>query len=86
MDRSGAVAFYPHDVRGRPTCERRWRREKTYGRIDVLVNNAGVNTYFDAATMTEAEWDQVFAVDLKGAWLCSKHALPAMKARAAARS
>ena len=51
------------------------------GAIDVLVNNAGINTYFDAAEMTEAEWDAVFAVDLKGAWLCTKHVLPAMRAR-----
>jgi NAD(P)-dependent dehydrogenase (short-subunit alcohol dehydrogenase family) len=50
-----------------------------HGTIDVLVNNAGVNAYFDAATMTEAEWDSVFAVDLKGAWLCTKHVLPAMR-------
>jgi NAD(P)-dependent dehydrogenase (short-subunit alcohol dehydrogenase family) len=48
------------------------------GRLDVLVNNAGVNAYFDATRMTEADWDAVFAVDLKGAWLCAKHALPAM--------
>jgi NAD(P)-dependent dehydrogenase (short-subunit alcohol dehydrogenase family) len=47
--------------------------------IDVLVNNAGVNAYFDAATMTEAEWDSVFAVDLKGAWLCTKHVVPTMR-------
>jgi NAD(P)-dependent dehydrogenase (short-subunit alcohol dehydrogenase family) len=51
------------------------------GRIDVLVNNAGVNAYFDAAVMTEMEWDSVFAVDLKGAWLCTKHVLPGMKTR-----
>ena len=50
-----------------------------HGTIDVLVNNAGVNAYFDATEMTEAEWDRVFAVDLKGAWLCAKHALRAMK-------
>jgi NAD(P)-dependent dehydrogenase (short-subunit alcohol dehydrogenase family) len=49
------------------------------GSLHVLVNNAGVNAYFDASAMTEAEWDAVFAVDLKGAWLCCKHALPAMK-------
>lgn len=52
-----------------------------HGAIDILINNAGVNAYFDATTMTEAEWDGVFAVDLKGAWLCAKHVLPAMKAR-----
>lgn len=50
-----------------------------HGTIDVLVNNAGVNAYFDPTEMTEAEWDKVFAVDLKGAWLCAKHALRPMK-------
>ena len=53
---------------------------EAHGAIDVLVNNAGVNAYADAVAMTEAEWDAVFAVDLKGAWLCAKHVLPAMKA------
>jgi NAD(P)-dependent dehydrogenase (short-subunit alcohol dehydrogenase family) len=52
---------------------------RRHGGLDVLVNNAGVNAYFDATAMTESEWDAVFAVDLKGAWLCCKHALPAMK-------
>lgn len=54
---------------------------KTYGRIDILVNNAGVNAYYDAAAMTEAEWESVFSVDLKGAWLCAKHVLTSMKER-----
>jgi len=48
------------------------------GALDVLVNNAGINAYFDATQMTEAEWDRTFAVDLKGAWLCAKYALRAM--------
>lgn len=51
-----------------------------HGTVDVLVNNAGVNAHFDATTMTVDQWDQVFAVDLKGAWLCAKHVLPTMKA------
>ena len=46
----------------------------------MLVNNAGINSYVDATTMTEADWDRVFAVDLKAAWLCAKHALPALVA------
>jgi NAD(P)-dependent dehydrogenase (short-subunit alcohol dehydrogenase family) len=52
-----------------------------FGGLDVLVNNAGVNTYFDATTMTESEWESVFAVDLKGSWLCAKHAIPMMRLR-----
>ncbi len=50
-----------------------------HGTLDVLVNNAGVNAYYDATEMTEAEWDRVFDVDLKGAWLCAKYALQPMK-------
>jgi NAD(P)-dependent dehydrogenase (short-subunit alcohol dehydrogenase family) len=50
------------------------------GVIDVLVNNAGVGAYFDAAEMTEEQWDSVFAVDLKGVWLCARSVLPAMRA------
>jgi NAD(P)-dependent dehydrogenase (short-subunit alcohol dehydrogenase family) len=46
--------------------------------VDVLVNNAGRNSYSDPVTMTEREWEDVFAVDLKGAWLCARAALPAM--------
>jgi NAD(P)-dependent dehydrogenase (short-subunit alcohol dehydrogenase family) len=47
-------------------------------RIDVLVNNAGRNVYADPVAMTEEEWDKVFDVDLKAAFLCAKHALPSM--------
>ncbi|GAA3570902.1 glucose 1-dehydrogenase [Kribbella ginsengisoli] len=52
---------------------------KTLGRpITVLINNAGRNSYADATTMTVAEWDSVFAVDLKGAWLMARAVLPEM--------
>jgi len=47
--------------------------------IDILINNAGVGAYFDAAEMTEAQWDSVFAVDLKAVWLCTRYVLPAMR-------
>lgn len=43
-----------------------------------LVNNAGRNAYYDPVTMTEAEWDDTFSVDLKSAWLCARAVLPAM--------
>ena len=55
--------------------------EDRLGPVDVLVNNAGVNAHYDPAGMTTYEWEDVMGVDLKGAWLCTKHVLPGMRAR-----
>lgn len=43
-----------------------------FGRIDILVNCAGVNTMALAIDLTEKEWDYVMDVNAKGAFLCSK--------------
>jgi gluconate 5-dehydrogenase len=46
-----------------------------FGRIDILVNSAGISPYYKPAeTMTEAEWDEVIAVNLKGVFLCCQAA------------
>ncbi|MFI6500255.1 SDR family oxidoreductase [Nonomuraea typhae] len=50
------------------------------GPVTVLVNNAGRNASFDPVGMSEAEWDAVFAIDLKAAWLMARAVLPGMKA------
>ncbi|MGA1371259.1 MAG: SDR family NAD(P)-dependent oxidoreductase [Pseudomonadales bacterium] len=49
-----------------------------WGRIDVLVNNAGaeLNRAYDATTVEE--WDRVLDTDLKGPWLFCKHVVPHM--------
>jgi NAD(P)-dependent dehydrogenase (short-subunit alcohol dehydrogenase family) len=49
-----------------------------FGPVTGLVNNAGRNSYADAVTMTERDWDDVFSVDLKAAWLVAKQVLPGM--------
>jgi NAD(P)-dependent dehydrogenase (short-subunit alcohol dehydrogenase family) len=49
-----------------------------FGPVTGLVNNAGRNSYADPVRMTEAEWDDVFAVDLKAAWLAARAVLPGM--------
>lgn len=54
---------------------------ETFGHIDTLVNNAGVNFVMPTLQMEEADWDRVLDVDLKGAFLCSRYALEAMVPR-----
>lgn len=49
-----------------------------FGRIDILVNNAGIYLPGDAVSTTEEDWDKVLAIDAKGAFLCSKAAIPSM--------
>jgi NAD(P)-dependent dehydrogenase (short-subunit alcohol dehydrogenase family) len=75
----GTAQFFLCDVRSLEQVERAVGEvEQTLGGIDGLVNNAGVNAYFDAVAMTEDQWDSVFAIDLKGAWLLAKVALPGL--------
>ena len=50
-----------------------------YGRVDVLVNNAGIHVDRTVADTTEAEWDRILGVNLKGVFLCSKAAIPQMR-------
>jgi NAD(P)-dependent dehydrogenase (short-subunit alcohol dehydrogenase family) len=51
---------------------------KAYRRIDVLDNNVGIAEVGSVVEVTEAEWDRVFAVNLKSAYLSMKHVIPAM--------
>ena len=75
----GAAHFFPCDVRSLAAVERAVAEaEQTLGGLDGLVNNAGINAYFDAVAMTEDDWDSVFAVDLKAAWMLAKAALPGL--------
>ncbi len=53
---------------------------KAFGRIDILVNNAGRGILGTVVTTAEEDWDDIMAVNLKGVFLCSKHAVPVMKA------
>jgi NAD(P)-dependent dehydrogenase (short-subunit alcohol dehydrogenase family) len=48
------------------------------GRINALVNNAGVNVFAEPLETTDEEWNRCFDINLKGAWNCCKAALPGM--------
>jgi NAD(P)-dependent dehydrogenase (short-subunit alcohol dehydrogenase family) len=76
----GAV-FIPLDV----TSEESWKAalatvlERT-GRLDVLVNNAGINVRKNIEEMPAESFDAMFAVNVKGPFLGIKHSLPIMRA------
>jgi 3-oxoacyl-[acyl-carrier protein] reductase len=51
----------------------------TFGRLDLLVNNAGVQTWKPLLDVTEEEWDLVIDTNLKGCFLCTQQAARYMK-------
>jgi len=50
-----------------------------FGRLDLLVNNAGVQTWKPLLDVTEEEWDLVIDTNLKGCFLCTQQAARSMK-------
>lgn len=79
---AGGKAIYVHlDV----TNENDWRHAvqeavRRYGKLDILINNAGI--VIPGASIEERtaeEWDRVLAVNAKGVFLGTKHAIPAMR-------
>jgi len=50
-----------------------------FGKLDVLVNNAGISGTFDPDTQSTAAWDTLMNVNAKGVFLGMKHAIPAMQ-------
>jgi 3-oxoacyl-[acyl-carrier protein] reductase len=55
--------------------------ERAFGGIDILVNNAAIYPARPWTEIQEAEWDRVFAVNIKGYYLCARAVYPAMGAR-----
>jgi NAD(P)-dependent dehydrogenase (short-subunit alcohol dehydrogenase family) len=70
-------------IKGDVTKEAEWRRvmstvDETYGRLDILFNNAGTNLFKPATDITEEEWDRIITLNLKGIFFGAKHSLKAM--------
>jgi len=66
------------------TSEADWREAvemtvASFGKLDVLVNNAGISGTFDPDTMSTAAWDTLMTVNAKGVFLGMKYAIPAMQ-------
>jgi len=55
--------------------------EKEFGPIDILVNNAGVTKWQPFVEITEADWDRVLDINLKGQFLAARAVVPGMVGR-----
>jgi NAD(P)-dependent dehydrogenase (short-subunit alcohol dehydrogenase family) len=80
-DKIGAAArFVKLDV----TSETEWDAAvkaavSAFGKLDVLVNNAGISGTYDQDMLSSAAWDRVMAINAKGVFLGMKYAIPEMK-------
>lgn len=54
---------------------------ETYGKLDILYNNAGINLFAQLADTKEEDWDKVMQVNVKSVYLTCKYAIPVMKER-----
>src|SRR5256886_8129876 len=78
--KGGEAVFVRLDV----TSESDWERavataERRFGKLDVLVNNAGIGGAGRLEDTTEEAWDRVMDVNAKGVFLGTKSAIPAMR-------
>lgn len=80
VEAGGRASFLPLDV----TEEADWRRAvrttvATYGRLDVLVNNAGISSRTGVEETDSETWDLVMRVNVKGVFLGTKASIPEMR-------
>lgn len=80
---SGGIAEYWHlDVSKEAEVQDVFSKiQEKFGKIDVLVNNAGISgANKPTHEVSEQEWDRLMAVNVKGVFFCTKHAIPYMRA------
>ncbi len=59
--------------------------QEAFGGLDILVANAGIIAAAPVAAMDEAQWDRIFAVNVKGVFLCARAAIPLLGLRGGGR-
>jgi NAD(P)-dependent dehydrogenase (short-subunit alcohol dehydrogenase family) len=81
-DAGGRALAVATDVREEPAVAALAARAlSAWGRIDILVTAAGIASFGPVAELETASWDQMLAVNLRGAFLCCRAVLPAMMAQ-----
>ena len=85
-DGGGEAVAVELDLTDRASIERAVAATvEAFGRIDILVNNAGLGTNHDAIDATEAEWDDLFAVNVRGLFFACQSAARRMLAQGSGR-
>ena len=78
--RGGRAVFVETHTEREPECVRFIRSARDeFGRVDVLVNNAGMRLYQTVVDASEESWDAILAVNVKGYAFCAKAAIPLMR-------
>lgn len=81
-DLGGEAAYVRADVSKATDCEAMVAfAESTFGKLNVLFNNAGISHADDddAINTSEAVWDLTFNINVKGVWLGCKYGIPALR-------
>jgi 3-oxoacyl-[acyl-carrier protein] reductase len=66
----------PMDVTDRASVEATARDARAFGKVSILVNNAGINKPTDFDQIADADWDSILATNLKGPFVCAQVFLP----------
>ena len=75
----GEAIFVQGSVASEADCKRLVKETvDAFGKIDIVVNNAGIEIRGGVLTLTEEEWDTMISVDLKGIFMVSREAIPEM--------
>ncbi|MGZ3514266.1 MAG: SDR family NAD(P)-dependent oxidoreductase [Thermodesulfobacteriota bacterium] len=82
FDRKQNILGLVGDVRNEKDVKRIVAQSlKHFGRIDILINNAGIAAYKELEKTTEKEWDDILDSNLKGCFLFMRRVVPVMKQR-----
>jgi len=77
---NGKATFIRTDVAGEDSVDAMVRRAAAMGPVSGLVNNAGIDVEIPLTAMSAAQWDKVLAVNLRSVFLCTRAAVPHLRA------
>jgi NAD(P)-dependent dehydrogenase (short-subunit alcohol dehydrogenase family) len=80
FDTLGTITFQQTDVSNEGQVERLVEQTvRQFGRIDALINNAGISINKPMENLTLDEWNRVLGINLTSVFLCAKHAAPHLR-------